>query len=255
MNLYIDVGNTLLKWINSEQLHSNAVGSVDYKSVSLPRLIKLLGLYEFTPSQIYISSVVVNDWTGSLFSQFASLSIPYTVIKPKKHFLGVRVCYDQSSNYGVDRWLTLLSANKYYQSDCVIVDVGSAITVDLIDAKGFHKGGYISPGLGLLFKSLEVCDQLPAIGMGQVNYGNLEFACSTQESIRAGIINMVVSYLNNLALKSSSKNDVRLIITGGDARFLRPFLVGNWVVDELLIFKGINLVAENINMYKNLDKN
>ncbi|MDP1069535.1 type III pantothenate kinase, partial [Klebsiella pneumoniae] len=55
---------------------------------------------------------------------------------------------------GVDRWLAMLAAWQRVGQSCWVVDCGSAITLDLLDAEGRHQGGYILPGLRLMQQSL-----------------------------------------------------------------------------------------------------
>src|SRR5690606_23962856 len=67
---------------------------------------------------------------------------------------GVVNGYESPLDLGADRWLAVVAAYSRLAKSCVVVDAGSAITVDLVSDQGRHLGGYIAPGLQLMRRSL-----------------------------------------------------------------------------------------------------
>ena len=245
MDLYIDIGNTRLKWLYSGDLSASCINSVDYNANNHSYIIHLLKLPENKPRNVYVATVVSNNTISKLIEGIEGLSLRLIFISPVKHFLGLNICYKYPENYGVDRWLALLAALNFYKTACLVVDVGTAITVDYVREDGLHEGGHIIPGLGLIQRSLERCDQISPIDEYPGFSDSLNFSCSTDSAIRNGVLHMVVAYLNKIALDVANKYEVNLLLTGGDAKSLMPFLIDNWVSDELLVFKGIELYAQN----------
>ena len=117
----------------------------------------------------------------------------------------------------------------------VIVDAGSAITVDIM-AGGLHLGGYIMPGLFALQKSFS--DISPRLDMTiNPNIALDVFPQNTLEAISYGAVKPII-----LMLKESQK-DKRLYFTGGDGKFFAKFF-DNAIYDGSLIFKGMLKVID-----------
>ena len=117
----------------------------------------------------------------------------------------------------------------------VIVDAGSAITVDIM-AGGLHLGGYIMPGLFALQKSF--ADISPRLDMTiNPNIALDIFPQNSLEAISYGAIKPII-----LMLKETQK-DKRLYFTGGDGKFFAKFF-DNAIYDGSLIFKGMMKVLE-----------
>lgn len=131
---------------------------------------------------------------------------------------------------GIDR-IAACNAIK----DGVIIDAGSAITVDIMQ-DGIHLGGYILPGLSqykTLFSSIEVlnCDLNLAIDLDM-------FPQNTRDAVSFGTLKSIV-----LMIKNTSKNK-KIFFTGGDGKFLSRFFK-DCIYDDLLVFKGMQNVIDN----------
>ena len=150
-------------------------------------------------------------------------------------------------------WINLIlhvDFDKYYKTmgidrimcceaveDALIVDAGSAITVDLVrNAK--HQGGYICPGLSAMEKTYKNIS--PRLDVS-LNF-DIDLATmpkNTEDAISFGIIAPMVSYIRELADK------LPIIITGGDAEKLHAFLPCA-TVDKNLVFKGMKKIIKDI---------
>jgi len=141
---------------------------------------------------------------------------------------------------GIDRLLNATAAWSGFRSPCLIVDAGSAITLDLVNRKGEFEGGVIFPGYRLLAGSLHqlaqlknfmICDSTPLVGR------------NTSEAVSSGILNGIVflvsGYFNRLSEKYPG---LYLIFTGGDGDKLRK-KVKTGLYRENLTMEGIRIVV------------
>lgn len=120
-------------------------------------------------------TAAIVDW---LATRFTTISIARTA----PVLAGVRIAYEEPARLGVDRFLTLLAARRRGARPWLIVGVGTAVTVDLLDAQGRHRGGRIAPSPRLMRDALHAAaGQLPAQG-GQY----AEFANDTVDALASG---------------------------------------------------------------------
>ena len=132
---------------------------------------------------------------------------------------------------GVDRVMSCLAIE-----DGVIIDAGSAITVDIIQ-NNMHLGGYILPGIEKFRKSYKnISSKLDK----QLNL-NIDLNLLPQNTMDAISYGIIASIVN--LLKQSVKNK-KIFFTGGDGAFLARFF-DNAIVDNLLVFKGMQKVIKS----------
>jgi type III pantothenate kinase len=150
---------------------------------------------------------------------------------------GVRNAYIHPEKLGVDRWLSLIAVRRYYPGAACIVDCGTAITIDLIDAAGRHQGGLISPGLTLMKQSL--ARGANALQFNAQNYppGPANF---TDAAIYSGTLYAAVGLVDYMA--SKQPKDMALILTGGDAALIAGQLRRQFVIDADLVLRGLAVV-------------
>ncbi len=147
----------------------------------------------------------------------------------------------QPERAGIDRLLAIWQASRLYAAQRVIVvDAGSAITIDCASEAGEFLGGVILPGLMLQFDSLaRGTDALPAIEPPELGDGVASLpipAIDTITAIRSGILLGTAAAIEGLIARTSAGRPHQVVLTGGDARRLSP-LVGHphAVLDRLVI--------------------
>ncbi|MBU2706559.1 type III pantothenate kinase [Zooshikella marina] len=161
------------------------------------------------------------------------------VAKVKKEFAGLKVAYRDETKLGVDRWLAMLASHAWYPSEVrLLVSLGTAITVDVVDKKGEHLGGYIIPGFRLLHESLTE-------NTGQVRFtsnglNDMTLGQSTTQAVNNGIRRLVVSMLKSLIADQSLQID-RVIFAGGDAEYVKALSLIDAEIKQDLIFEGLTL--------------
>jgi type III pantothenate kinase len=237
MNLLIDSGNTRLKWailqdgklapshaLVNQQLTRHQLMNA-WKGLTPERLA--IACVSATPLLELVQTVAIELWPG----------IDIIPIKSQAHAYGVHNAYRQPEKLGVDRWLALVAVRNLYHQAVCIVDCGTAITVDLIDADGNHQGGLISPGLTLMKKSLAAGTE--ALLFDETSYiaGPANF---TAAAIDSGTLAAAVGLIEHVI--SQQMAPVMLILTGGDAERIAAQLATRPIVDIDLVLRGLAVV-------------
>ena len=150
----------------------------------------------------------------------------------------------QNGIVGDDRLALILAASHEYPNDNVlIIDMGTCITYDIKTSKNLYQAGGISPGLMLRLSSLSsgafnLIDVKP-------NYPKSSIADDTETSINIGVLlgieNEINGFINNY--KNEYKN-LKVIITGGDSKFLYNKLKNTIFTNSNFIYKGLNYLIE-----------
>jgi type III pantothenate kinase len=153
--------------------------------------------------------------------------------------------YETKSTLGKDRLAAVIGANNIFpDSNVLVIDMGTAITYDFINTSKQFIGGTISPGMEMRFKALNhYTDQLPLLKKNE-NYQTI--GKNTSEAIISGVQNGILfeidGYINTL---KSNYNDIKVILTGGDAIFFDKKLKNTIFVNLNLNFIGLNTILEH----------
>ena len=241
MNLVVDIGNNFFKLGIFE--NSNLVFSFFEKNDKIDAEIeKIIRSYSKITSALIsnVSSVKINDILNKLNIKIYELDS--TFIFPFK------LNYKTPESLGNDRLALAAAATILYpNSNNLVIDAGTCITIDFIDNNNHFMGGSISPGVKMRYDSLNhYTANLPLLK----NENNFNYpGDSTNASIHAGIIGGVSNEINGFIKQINSRNDkVNVILTGGDAKILSKTL-------KITIFANQNFILEGLNSILNLNKN
>ena len=160
-------------------------------------------------------TAAVVDW---LTTRFGSVSVART----QPALAGVRIAYADPARLGVDRFLALLAARRRGAQPWLVVGVGTAVTVDLLDAQGRHHGGRIAPSPRLMREALHAAAvQLPAQGGEYV-----EFAADTAAALASGCDGAALGLIERSRQQAQHALGERpaLLLHGGGAADLMPHL-------------------------------
>ena len=162
--------------------------------------------------------------------------------------------YDSPSRSGADRWFAALgAASQYFGNSIVLVQFGTATTVDEINFERdryVFLGGRIAPGIDVMFKSLQ--ERIPALN---VSSGELvDFPKNTEDAVTTGIIECQIGLIKNAIEKLKKKSDhapVIGVLTGGGIESYEA--LHQCAVDHMprahintnLVLKGLALEAQN----------
>ena len=241
MNLVVDIGNNFFKLGIFE--NSNLVFSFFEKNDKIDvEIEKIIHSYSKITSALIsnVSSVKINDILNKLNIKIYELDS--TFIFPFK------LNYKTPESLGNDRLALAAAATILYpNSNNLVIDAGTCITIDFIDNNNHFMGGSISPGVKMRYDSLNhYTANLPLLK----NENNFNYpGDSTNASIHAGIIGGVSNEINGFIKQINSRNDkVNVILTGGDAKILSKTL-------KITIFANQNFILEGLNSILNLNKN
>lgn len=163
--------------------------------------------------------------------------------------LPVEVGVDRPEQVGIDRLLNGLAALDRIRrgESCVIVDAGSAVTVDWIDEGGVFRGGVIFPGLRLMAKALnDYTAKLPLVEVRETN--SAVPGTNTEAAIKAGIFWAVVGGVHAILrqLMAQRLNPPRtplIFLTGGDAQLLAPVFEQDVIIWPEMTLEGVRLAV------------
>lgn len=152
MNLFIDAGNTRLKWCLDDQGHTLASGT---GSLEEENPLSSAGELIRQVRSVAISTVASEERRDHLMDSLVKLCLaPVQFYWSEQARNGLVSAYQDVSRMGADRWHAMYGAWLEYKQGFVVVDAGSAVTVDYVDPRGQHLGGYILPGLQMMLRSL-----------------------------------------------------------------------------------------------------
>ncbi len=146
--------------------------------------------------------------------------------RTQKNFKSLKIAYEQPDRLGVDRWLAILAAKGSLglkKTSVCVVDSGSALTIDIVSAKGDHQGGFIIPGFHLMYDSL--LNGTHEIHADKTSLNKLDWGKDTSEAVSQGALFALVATVNeSYRCFKEQEGDVCMVLTGGDAELLAPYL-------------------------------
>ncbi len=158
--------------------------------------------------------------------------------------LPLDVCVDHPDRVGMDRLVAAVAVNQLRDPlrPAVIVDAGTAITVDLVNPAGEFRGGSILPGMRLVSRALAAnTDQLPRVDPLFQNSLPDPIGISTEGAIRSGLFWGSVGAVRELVARigAATEGSPQLFFTGGDAEQLAPLIAKDGVFIKDLVLGGI----------------
>jgi type III pantothenate kinase len=247
--LALDVGNTRLKWA---QYESPVVGSrlLDHGAVFLENIDNLSD-EEWaripTPSRILGCIVAGNAVKRRVEEQMEIWDVTAHWVVPASEEAGVVNGYEYPARLGADRWVAIIGARhrllkRGLRKPCVVVMVGTAVTVETIDASGKFLGGVILPGHGIMLRALESGTAGLHVPTGEV----IDFPTNTSDALTSGgtfaIAGAVQRMVENTARYCGEMPEC--IMTGGAGWKMAPSMSVDFELVDSLIFDGLLEIAE-----------
>tara|TARA_B100000959_G_scaffold265376_1_gene306825 strand:- start:2503 stop:3234 length:732 start_codon:yes stop_codon:yes gene_type:complete len=240
MNLIIDVGNTNGKIAVFN--HNKIIEAATIKTSNTINRINIFTQKYNSINRAIISNVSTSD--NQEIKKNLSLEDIYFLSENLK--LPFNNLYKSKETLGSDR-IALASAviKNYPNSNVLVIDAGTCITMDFIDKNGNYHGGSISPGIDMRYSSLSnYTSNLPKL---EKTYPSNIIGSSTEESIHSGIVNGVVFEIRESISEYQRKyKDIKVILAGGDSVFLSKPL-------KISIFANQNFLLEGLNFILNLN--
>jgi len=244
--LVIDSGNSYVKWglYTGDQWLKK--GKVFYSDVFLLEK-EFIDLPE--PTIIVISHVARAITRNQLSAVISIWPIrPYWIVA-QTFQCGVGNGYSDPTQLGSDRWAALIATWKIRRHACLVINVGTAVTIDALSDSGKFLGGIILPGSHLILSSLLSGTQLINIEMG--NYR--DFPLNTDDAIKSGLIQCLIGAIERMYNLLSLQLDHSVescIISGGDASIIAPFIRFPTIVVDDLVLEGLVIIADDFQLSK-----
>ena len=178
-----------------------------------------------------IASVAASDRRVALLEALGTRFRRLHLVRTQSRFACLRIAYDNPRHLGVDRFLALLSALD--AGGVLLVGVGTALTIDLLDAEGLHRGGRIAPSPMLMREALHARASVLPVQGGRY----AEFADDTDHALASGCDGAALALVERSVTRAQDLLGVRpeLWLHGGGADALRDRLpVHRWVPDAVL---------------------
>jgi len=239
--LAIDSGNSNIKWGLYSDDQWLKQGNVFYKNISdlENEFIK------FPRPTFIIISHVARDETKNQLSKLVSLwSMESQWLCANKFRCSVINGYANPRQLGSDRWAALIAAWKIEKQPCLVINAGTAVTIDVLSESGKFLGGVILPGFNLMTESLLTGTQLTNIELGSYE----DFPVNTENAIRSGTLHCILGAIDrmyNLLLSNVNIASANCIISGGNASLLIPFFKLPIKVINNLVLEGLIIVAND----------
>jgi type III pantothenate kinase len=243
--LVVDVGNTRLKW-------GRCAGAGITDSVALPPdeavWERQLGAWQLAGPLLW-AVASVQPARRQRFADWARERGDTVRVVEDPKDLPLRVLVERPDWVGIDRLLDGVAANHRRQPGrpAVLIDAGSAVTVDWLDEEGVFRGGSIFPGLRLM--ALALHEHTALLPLVEVSQPRPEVpATSTPAAMVAGVYWAAVGGIRALAQEMAAGTATpQLFLTGGDAALLAPALAGpDLCLWPTMTLEGLRLAAESL---------
>ena len=252
MNLFIDIGNTSLHWRLS--------GSLDIASPTISvrhnkDFAKALAILQASLGDVRVIRVLVANVAGNQAKEtIETWSIENYSVKPlflssqEKHKQVVNA-YIEPQRLGVDRWFAVLAGHKLIQKNtafaALIVDAGTAMTIDAVLKDGTHLGGNIIAGLELQQKNLLSGTHDIQDSHGEESVWGSDTASAVANGASFALLGAICLAAEQLQ-KQITEGRIHILLTGGDAETLEPYFIGR---EDVSFSVHSNLVLDGLEVY------
>ncbi|WP_137936921.1 type III pantothenate kinase [Chitinivorax sp. B] len=234
MWLLIDAGNTRVKWALHDghawqaRGHAllNQLEQLALQWVDLPPVMRIMA-----------ANVAGTSVKTQLTDLLARHINKIEWLTPTHQQLDVHNGYTNPLQLGPDRWAALLGARKLTQGHCLVINIGTAMTVDALTADGHFLGGIIAPGFRLMREAL--AQGTAELGRRDGQY--IPFPTNTADAIHGGIMQALIGTIGRMQheMVQAGFPPVSCVLSGGDASLLQPHLSLTVIMVDNLVLEGL----------------
>ena len=225
-NIFIDIGNSAIKWkmpyseVNSEYIEN-------FLFNTLPQADKA-----------WVSAVAHDHIIEELKLHFNKVHI----VKAQKQFSKLKVAYDDLSSLGSDRFCAMLGSMSHFpDKPLLVIDIGSAVTFDVLDEHSHHLGGLIMPGLNALRNSF------PNFETSDLTSNDIVLAVDTENAWKNGTQAMLISSINHQIEKCNDMFSNGIVtICGGFVDEIKNELPNSVKIFDNLVLDGLECYSQTV---------
>jgi type III pantothenate kinase len=240
--LLVDIGNTRIK---SAYWSAGVLEPGPVFPSHAPHSFDAWATLDPAPARVLVSNVAGAEIARSLAQAVAALwGLQAEFITPSGRLGDFATRYREPARLGVDRWLAALAAWRECAGACCVLDMGTALTADIVTADGNHLGGLIAPGLELMRTAL-------THGTAQLQSERIEpvagFADNTADAISLGCWSAVAGLLEEVRARLAATagcDGARWYLTGGGAPALARMVDWPYREDPWLVLRGLVAAVE-----------
>lgn len=248
--LLLDIGNSRIKWGLLDNGRINKTGHISQARIQDNGLQALTSKLPRQVEEVFASNVAGTSFATRL-SGVVGMHCDCDVrfARSQKEGWGLRNSYSQPRRMGVDRWVAMVGAWAELGAACLVIDVGTALTIDAIDDSGMHLGGQIIPGSTLMTNALaEATSDIPKVRRHPAGKeaSMSMFGRSTAAAVREGVQNAIVGAVDR-AFRTLHSDGIEptAVLTGGDASRILDALAMVPLHRPHLVLQGLAHMLEN----------
>jgi type III pantothenate kinase len=245
--LLVDIGNSSVKWASYsahgltsmlKKKHPENVSSNFFKEC-------WIGLDK--PKDVIVSCVADDSvWLALAEACNELWNIKAQKVVSSSEEYGLVNAYSDATALGSDRWCAMLGGLQTANSAFLIIDAGSALTIDMVSETGKHLGGHIVPGLGMMRESLGHQTALVETTLSKDNITSLSLANSTVGCVESGIYLSVVKLIEAVYEREAKQvKQLTCFLTGSDAAVIADLLIVKSIIMPDLVLRGLAAIASN----------
>lgn len=252
MNLFIDLGNTSLHWRKSGGLDvaSPTISVRHNKDFSAALKVLAASLGDVRIARVLVANVagtkakeVIQAWS------IETHSVKPLFLKSQARHKQVINAYKEPQRLGVDRWFAVLAGHKVIQSSgavaALVVDAGTAMTIDAVLQNGRHLGGNIIAGLELQQSTLLSGTSDIQHSHGEESVWGVDTSSAVANGASFALLG-AISLATEQLQAQIGEGRIHIFLTGGDAEALEPYFIGR---DEASFSVHSNLVLDGLEVY------
>lgn len=235
MILLIDIGNSRTKYVQLMDGKLSATTQLNNKDFTATYFTQNFTKKLNQASRVIVANVAEPALTNELGNWCAAQKISFKQVHSEQQKESLVSAYQEPKTLGIDRWLALLGTIRLYPKENVlIIDAGTATTVDLLASNGQHQGGWILAGVKVLFNS--ILSRSTLVHAESKTVTNLAFGTNTSDNVNNACWASTLGMIEQAIEQAYKLGDVdRIILTGGDGKALTKLLVEQTSVNSLSV--------------------
>jgi len=251
MKLLLDIGNTRIKWAWDNGGELIDPGSVDHRDADPAQTAQFLDDLVAAPesvSAVNVAGAAIEQLLTAAVARRFGLEINW--LRTSARCGEVVNGYSAIEQLGIDRWAAIVGAWNVHRRAAVIVDAGTAITIDAVNQAGLHLGGVIVPGMDLMQQAVfqDTSDVLTFRNQGAAAAPSQDwFGQDTRAAVQKGSLFLLRAAINRAVSDMDVDGALPLVVlTGGDAEMLGGLLETPYELHPLLVLEGLRCMTSGV---------